>query len=100
MDDELLETSLSFFEDYSTIVQGLIDRLLLVKTEEYNETNLSLVIECKRQIDSIITFLKMAKILSLKVDPEPVNQLAEGTENWVYSFKTMISRNPKLYKSE
>ena len=100
MDAKLLETSLSFFEDYSNIVQRLIDRLLLVKPGEYNETNLALAIECKRQIDSIITFLKMAKILSLKVDTETVNQLAEATENWVYSFKTMISRNPKLYKSE
>ena len=100
MDAKLLETSLSFFEDYSNIVQRLTDRLLLVKPGEYNETNLSLGIECKRQIDSIITFLKMAKILSLKVDTETVDRLAEATENWVYSFKTMISRNSKLYKSE
>jgi len=100
MDAKLLEMSLSFFEDYSEIVQRLIDRLLLIKPGECDATNLSLAVECKKQLVSITTFLKMAKILSLKVDKETVDQLACGTENWVNSFKTMISRNPKLYKTE
>ena|SRR5258708_16162106 len=103
MDATLLDLSIECFTFYKEIIECLIVQLLNTKSLErlkgFNRT-LCLARQCSSQLKNIVIFLKLAKIINLKIDTQTVDRIVGDTETWVNSFKKIVTKKYKVYKRE